>query len=124
MKIENAITNIVEKVNQYRNQKKKKSRGTIRKINYQTFKEMIKTGSRVKVVDVRSPQEFLEGKLDYAINIPLYDLNKKAELILSNKNDTIILYCQAGVRSKKAYNILKEKGYTDLYMLDGGLDNI
>ena len=76
------------------------------------------------MVDVRSPQEFSEGRLNNAINIPLYELNKKAESILKDKGEPIILYCQAGSRSKKAYEILKQKGYIDLYTLQGGLDNI
>ncbi len=95
-----------------------------REISYDTAKEMIKINPCIKLVDVRSPQEFMENRLNSAINIPLYDLNKKAEKILKNKDDTIILYCQVGIRSKKAYEILRQKGYTDLYMLEGGLDNI
>lgn len=36
----------------------------------------------------------------------------------------IIVYCQSGARSKIAYNALKKIGYTNVYELDGGLDNI
>ena len=96
----------------------------IREIDYKTLQDLIRTDSNTELVDVRSTQEFLEGRLNNAINIPLYELNKNAENILKDKNKPIILYCQVGVRSKKAYKILKEKGYRNLYMLEGGLDNI
>ena len=120
MKIENALNKIIKKLKKIKTREIKEDR----EINYATLKEMIKSNPMIKLVDVRSPQEFKEGKLNFAINIPLFELNKKADTILNNKNDIIILYCQAGVRSKKAYEILKTKGYKNLYMLEGGLDNI
>ena len=120
MNTRNVINKIVKKL------KKARTRDIeeVREINYDTLKKMIRSNPMIKLVDVRSAQEFNEERLNNAINIPLYELNKKAEKILNDKNGPIILYCQAGIRSKKAYKILKQKGYTDLYMLEGGLDNI
>ncbi len=76
-----------------------------------------------KVVDVRSEQEYKEGHIDDAINIPEYEINSKIESIIDDKNCEIVLYCSSGNRSKEAYKKFKKLGYTNLYNLYGGLEN-
>jgi len=78
-------------------------------INYCEAVELIKNNSDVVLLDVRSIQEYEEYHLNYAINIPLYELRSKAESILS-KNNIIIVYCQSGKRSKKACKCLERFG--------------
>lgn len=75
------------------------------------------------MIDTRSPQEFAENRINGAINIPDYEILKKARCMLPNKEALIILYCQSGDRSKKAYMLLEKLGYSNLYNLKGGLDN-
>lgn len=104
---------------------RKKSLGSTRnlkEINHEELYKLIKSHANIKLVDVRSPQEFAENKINSAINIPLYNLKNSAKAYLPNRNDTIILYCQSGVRSKKGCAILEELGYTDLYNLKGGMN--
>lgn len=74
------------------------------------------------LVDVRSRQEYEEGHLRGAINIPLGSID---ENILGKipKDKNIIIYCQSGMRSKKACEILDELGYEKIYNLEGGLNN-
>ena len=57
--------------------KKNRDLGTIREISYRELKELIKTNTEIEIVDIRSPQEYAENKIRFAINIPLYDLKKK-----------------------------------------------
>jgi len=97
---------------------------SIREIDYENLKKLIEFEKDLKIVDIRSPQEFEERRIRYAINIPLYDLNKKATYMLPDKNKIIILYCGCGIRSKKAYKILEKMGYTNLYSLKGGISDI
>ena len=59
-----------------------------------------------------------------AINIPLYELEKYGISKLKNKEETIIVYCQSGIRSLKAIKILKKAGFKILYNLKNGLDGI
>lgn len=91
-------------------------------INFDTLQQMIKKGAIL--VDVRSIQEFNEGHLQGAIHLADYEIPIKHNSILPNKNAIIIVYCQNGGRSKKAYKKLKKIGYTNIYNLCGGLDNI
>ena len=71
------------------------------------------------VIDVRSLDEYNEGHIKGAINIPVDEI----ESITYDKDKTLILYCATGVRSAKASNMLADMGYTSLYNLDGGLLN-
>ena len=102
--------------------KKLFSRSEYEKIDINRLKQMQNEGA--VIIDVRSPQEFNEYHLEESINIPLYDLAYKIENIITDKSIEIIVYCQYGVRSIKAANLLRRKGYLNIYELHGGLDNI
>lgn len=82
---------------------------------------IIKNNEDVVLLDVRSKQEYDEGHLPGAINISVYDLPYKAEKELKNKNCIIIAYCSAGIRSRKAVNILRKLGYKNLYNVEDGI---
>lgn len=75
------------------------------------------------LVDVRSPQEYEEGHMENAILLPEYDIKKKANEILSDKNKVIVVYCSSGTRSKKAQEELQDMGYTKVYNLYNGYQN-
>ncbi len=92
-------------------------------INYIQVKEIIKNQNAI-LLDVRSKQEYKEYHLDGAICIPVYDLKENVEKIIQDKNTTIIVYCQSGKRSKEAKTILLKLGYTNIYSLNGGIQNI
>ena len=74
------------------------------------------------ILDVRTPEEFNEGHIDGAINIPLNCINEEAENILTDKNETILVYCRSGVRSKDASFILAKKGYNNILEFGGIID--
>ena len=75
------------------------------------------------IIDVRSEQEYSEGHIEGAINIPDYKINNSIENILVDKEKEIVVYCQMGSRSKKAYKKLKGMNYKNVYNLYGGLEN-
>ena len=58
-----------------------------------------------------------------SINIPVYDLEKNAQNKL-NLGSIIIVYCSAGIRSKRAIQILRKLGYRNLYNIEGGVENL
>ena len=76
------------------------------------------------LLDVRSNQEYKEGHLQGAINIPDYELRNRVQREIPKKNQLIVIYCQYGGRSRNAYNMMKNMGYTNIYNLSGGLDMI
>lgn len=87
----------------------------------QEAEAMIKNYANVVLLDVRSHQEYEEGHLNGAINIPTYEIYRNAPKLIKNKDTIIIAYCTVGLRSKNAINILRKMGYKNLYHLDGGI---
>lgn len=92
-------------------------------ISYDDLKELMRN-KEIYLIDVRSGQEYEEGHLDGAINIPVYNIENEIQKKVKDKNETIILYCSSGSRSKKAKNILEKLGYTEVYNLKEGIDKI
>lgn len=76
------------------------------------------------VIDVRSPQEFQEGHLQNSICIPEYEMKDNAIRILENKEQAIVVYCGEGSRSKKAQSILRNLGFTNVYNLKDGIQEV
>ena len=66
---------------------KKKTRNIsfAKEISYENLKKLIKNNSDIIIVDVRSPQEFTENRINTTINIPVYDIERMANSILLNK---------------------------------------
>ena len=88
-------------------------------ISFKEFEKMdMKSGI---LIDVRSPQEYREGHIDGAINLPEYNIRRNVQNILPDKNQLIILYCSVGDRSKMAQNKLKRLGYTNVYTVYEGI---
>ncbi|MBN8217894.1 MAG: rhodanese-like domain-containing protein [Spirochaetes bacterium] len=65
------------------------------------------------VVDVRSPGEFAGGHYQGSKNIPVDQIQGRADEIIKWKK-TVIVCCASGGRSSSAMNILKSKGLSDV----------
>jgi rhodanese-related sulfurtransferase len=70
----------------------------------------------VKVVDVRTPEEFASGHVPGAVNIP-YDQMPARAGELGPPSTPVLVYCRSGRRSGVAAQTLKEKGFTRLWDL-------
>ena len=64
------------------------------------------------ILDVRTPEEFAQRHIEGAILIPDYEIGEKAENVLTDKDQLILVYCRSGRRSKNAANELATLGYT------------
>ncbi|BBW95622.1 rhodanese-like domain-containing protein [Geobacillus icigianus] len=73
---------------------------------------------KAQLVDVREPDEFAAGHILGARNIPLTQLRMRMKEL--RKDQPIYLYCQNGLRSGRAAQMLYRKGYRHLYHLKGG----
>jgi rhodanese-related sulfurtransferase len=71
------------------------------------------------VIDVRSPTEFSQGGLEGSRNIPFIRILEGHHTLPKDK--PILLICSIGGRSYAAVQILLEKGYREVFNLDGGL---
>ena len=73
------------------------------------------------LLDVRTADEFKVGYIPDAINIDYYSNSFKKNLLSFEKNSKIIIYCRTNNRSVKTANILLDNGYTDIYVIEGGI---
>lgn len=71
------------------------------------------------VIDVRSPDEYREGHIEGALNIPLVSIPATATQRLPNKNTPIYAYCLSGARSAQACRELERQGYTNVVNMGG-----
>lgn len=89
------------------------------KITAEEAKQIMDSGENFVILDVRTDEEYAEGHIPNAILIPDYEIEEKAEAILTDKNQTILVYCRSGNRSKSASEILARLGYTDVREFGG-----
>lgn len=74
------------------------------------------------ILDVRTQEESDEGHIPGAIVISHEEIAEKAEGVLTDKNQLILVYCRSGRRSKLAAEALVELGYTNIKEFGGIID--
>lgn len=85
----------------------------------------IKSGRKVRLVDVRTPVEFSQVRAEKAELLPLQDLNKeKCEKLRASleEGESVYLICKSGSRSAKAAEILEENQVPMSGVVLGGTD--
>lgn len=73
---------------------------------------------KAQLIDVREPREYEAGHILGARNIPVSQLRTRLKEIRPDK--PVYLYCQNGLRSGRAAQMLYRKGYKQLFHLQGG----
>ena len=71
------------------------------------------------ILDVREQDEYDAGHIPGAILIPYDEIMEKAEGILTDKDQLILVYCRSGRRSKIAADDLVKLGYTNIVEFGG-----
>ncbi len=74
------------------------------------------------ILDVRTQEEYDEGHIPGAIVISHEEIAEKAEDVLTDKDQLILVYCRSGRRSKIAAEALVELGYTNIKEFGGIID--
>ncbi|MFI5152691.1 MAG: rhodanese-like domain-containing protein [Chitinophagales bacterium] len=75
------------------------------------LKQLVQNGAQI--IDVRTVGEFNCGHIRGSVNIPLQDLSNNLSKI--KKNIPVITCCASGMRSASAKNVLKSKGFAQVY---------
>ena len=74
------------------------------------------------ILDVRTQEEYDQGHIPGAIVISHEEIAEKAEEVLTDKNQLILVYCRSGRRSKITAEALVELGYTNIKEFGGIID--
>lgn len=78
--------------------------------------------NKIQVLDVRTEEEYRQGHIKDAKNIPVADLANQIKSLEKYKEKPILVYCGQGMRSKTACTILKTQGFNQLHHLLGGIN--
>ena len=74
----------------------------------------------VTIVDVRTPQEFAEGHIEGAVNIPVELPDFMDQVSQLDPNGTYAVYCRSGNRSQPAVAGMSSVGINGIYELESG----
>ena len=76
---------------------------------------------RAVVVDVSEAEEFAQGHVGGAKNVPLSQMEQRLPEVVKNKTLPLILTCPSGARASRALAVAKKLGYEKAQVLAGGL---
>ena len=81
--------------------------------------KMMETEKNYIILDVRRADEFAEGHIPGAINVPNEEIGTAEIAELPDKSQLILVYCRSGRRSKEASEKLVKLGYTNIVEFGG-----
>ena len=91
-------------------------------ITAQQAKEMMDREKDYIILDTRTQEEYKEKHIPGAILIPHDEILARAETVLTDKDQLILVYCRSGRRSKLASEDLVKLGYTNIKEFGGIID--
>ena len=91
-------------------------------ITAEKAKEIMDSEEGYIILDVRTQEEYDEGHIPGATQISHEEIAEKAEDVLTDKDQLILVYCRSGRCSKIAAEALVELGYTNIKEFGGIID--
>lgn len=92
--------------------------GTYTDVDVNEAQNLIDQG--ITVVDVRTPEEYVNGHIPNALLIPLQDIESSINEFTPDEQYLIV--CRSGNRSAQASEILAQKGMKHIYNMTGGMN--
>lgn len=83
--------------------------------------ELLDSGRRLALIDVREPEEFDINRIEGAELVPQSTINSGAGLARLPRDRMAVLYCKTGVRSAQALAAVRRAGFADAVHLEGGI---
>lgn len=82
---------------------------------------MLMSRKSALVLDVREPDEFAQGHLQGARNVPLSQLSARLKELEKFRDKPVLVVCERGRRANTAAKLLKAQSFTALNVLKGGM---
>ncbi len=95
---------------------------TYKQVSAKEAYEIMGLEEDVIILDVREQEEFDEVHIPGARLLPHTEIIDKAEEVLPDKDELILVYCRSGRRSKLAAESLVSLGYTNVMEFGGIID--
>lgn len=88
-------------------------------ITREELSQRIAEGRAPLILDVRTAQEFADGHLSGARNIPHDQLAGRLAELAIGRRDEVVVHCHSGRRAAAAEQMLRDAGYTNVRDLEG-----
>ena len=73
------------------------------------------------IIDVRTPEEFSEERIENAINLDYYSETFRDSFDDLDKDKKYLIYCRSGRRGGETLDIMRELGFKEVYHISGGI---
>ena len=93
---------------------------TVPAISVHELKRKMNEGETFELIDVREPFEYEIARIDVATLIPLGEIVARTDEL--QRERPIVVHCHSGRRSAQAVRLLQQRGFTNVYNLEGGID--
>ena len=92
-------------------------------VNIDTISDLIESNKNLQILDVRTPEEFASGHIPHAINLNVGNPEFADQISSLEQDIPILVYCRSGVRAKSAASILTSNGFSQIYLMQGGMED-
>jgi molybdopterin/thiamine biosynthesis adenylyltransferase/rhodanese-related sulfurtransferase len=92
----------------------------VRAITVHELKRKMDAREHFALIDVREAHEAEIARIDGARLIPLGEITDRTSEL--SEGEEIIVHCHSGVRSARAVELLQERGFKNVFTLEGGID--
>src|SRR5881409_2078469 len=93
---------------------------TVHAISVNELKRKMDAREAFELIDVREPFEYEIARIDGAQLIPLAEIAERADEL--QRGQQIVVHCHSGTRSAQAVRLLQQRGFSNVYNLEGGID--
>jgi len=93
---------------------------TIPAISAHELKRKLDAHEAFELIDVREPFEYEIARIYGAKLIPLAEIAERTEEL--QREQPIVVHCHSGTRSAQAVRLLQQRGFSNVYNLEGGID--
>ncbi|WP_266170443.1 rhodanese-like domain-containing protein [Dyella subtropica] len=84
--------------------------------------QLQQAGQAPMLLDVRHTDEYRDGHIAGALNIPVEQLAARYAALGVPRDQDIVVYCVSGRRAAHAQEILQAQGYSHVRLLDGSIN--
>jgi len=83
----------------------------MKELDAKEFKENYQKDEKAVLIDVRSPEEEIDGKIENSINLNIMEQAFPARIMDLDKSKNYYVYCRSGARSATACQFMERQGF-------------
>ena len=91
-------------------------------ISCRELQQKLADGAPLLLVDCREPEEHALAAIEGAVLLPMSQWEERQQELAGRVDQPIVVYCHLGMRSQRVAAWLRERGFTAVQSLAGGID--